>query len=259
MSSDDKTASEHAEAPPTDEHGQHGSDSGSVDWRAETTRLQQRLKKAEDINRNNLPFAQLGYALQNAKGGNKIIEKLQKGEALTVAEEKQLEEAKGETGSTSLSLEQVEELLKKQAQELDQRWFESRKAERAMEKLQQWAVKTYPGWEEVFETPEWNQHLNSVLASIEQGVLQVPESEPDPYKFAWKQTAGWLKSMNPELGKKTPAKKTEKQRREAISGTSVDAGGVTPEDSEEIPEYARLDTQPKFLGGGQSFSSLKRS
>ena len=161
MSSEPKPTSESTEASHAEEPGsqQQGESPEGVDWRAENTRLRQQLKRAQDLNREALPLAQLGVALQQANGGQAIIEKLQKGEDLTAAQEANLEK---QAEAAGFSQEQIDELLGKAAQNFEQRLWESRKAERAMEKLHSWAKKEYPGYEETYESPQWNQRLGTV-------------------------------------------------------------------------------------------------
>ena len=259
MSSETET-SDPAEASLPDEQSQQREESPEgTDWRAENTRLRQELKKAKDLNREALPFAQLGVALQQAPGGDKIVEKLRKGEALTAAQEAKLEKAQEQTGTAALSPEQIQKMLDSAAQTFEQRYWESRKAERAMESLHKWAGEKYAGYDELHTTPQWNQHLSTVLAAIEHGTLELPDDWSDPYRYAVHQTYAWVKSLNPDVGKKVPAKKTEKERRSAISQSSVDASGVAPEDSDQLPEWARLDATPRSPTGGRAFGSLKRS
>lgn len=251
---------EGTEASPSAEQQQRGSSPEGHDWETENLRLRQELKKAQDLNRQALPLAQIGVALQQAKGGREIIQKLERNEDLTVAEEKKVEK---EAVAAGYSPEQIDELLGRAAQTFEERYWQSRKAERAMDELHQWAEKEYPGYRDLLKTEEWNDHVNLVLAKLEQRVQQGKQAAPDgwddPYRYAVHETYNWVKAMNPKIGEKKPAKKTEGERRAAIGQTGVEAGGVPPEDSDEIPEYARLDKQPRSLGGGRSFSSLKRS
>ncbi len=215
-----------------------------------------------------MPYVQTAMALQAAPGGTAIIEKLQKGEPLTVAQEKKLEKAQAEAGTTGMSEEQVEKMLDTAAQKFENRLWESNKAKDAMDSLHDWArtAKTksgtlkYSGYDELHTSPEWNEHLGTILDAIQAGKLQVPEGWSDPYKYAVHQNYGWLKALDPEIGKEKPSGKTEKDRRAAISQSSVQAGGVAPEDSDGLPDWANPAVAAKGVaGGGRSFSSLKRS
>ena len=260
MNSEETATSEPTEASPLDESQQREPSPEGTDWRAENTRLRQNLKKAQDLNREAMPYVQTAMALQSAPGGNVIIEKLQKGEPLTAVQEKKLEKAQEQAGTTGMSKEDVEQMLNTAAQNFEQRLWESNKAKDAMDNLHVWAGKKYPGYDELRTSPEWNQHLGTILDGIQKGTLQVPDDWSDPYKYAVHQNYGWLKAMNPDIGKEKPSKKTEKDRREAISQSSVQAGGVAPEDSDSLPDYANPAVTPRGVaGGGRSFGSLKRT
>jgi hypothetical protein len=260
LSSEETATSETPEPSPLDEQQQreqHPEGSEGY-WRGKATQYQQQLKKAQDLNREATPYVQTAMALQAAPGGNEIIDKLQKGESLTPTQEKKLEKAQEDAGTSGMSKEQIEEMLATSAQNFEQRLWEQRKAEKAMDELHEWAGKKYPGYQELHTTDEWNTKLGTILDAIQAGKLRVPEGD-DAYKHAIDQTYGWLKGLNPNIGKEKPSKKTEKARREAISQSSVEAGGVAPEDSDDVPDYARADLPPKSLGGGRAFGSLKRS
>jgi len=188
-----------------------------------------------------------------------IIEKLQKGEPLTAAQEKKLEKAQSEAGTTGMSEEQVGKMLETAAQSFEQRLWESRKAEKAMDTLNTWASKKYPGYDELHTSPEWNEHLGTILEAIQEGSLRITDDWSDHYKYAVHQNYAWLKAVNPDIGKEKPSKKTENDRRAAISQSSVQAGGVAPEDSDAVPDWANPAVSPRGVaGGGRSFSSLKR-
>ena len=268
MNSEETATSESTEASPLDESQQREQSLEGTDWRAESTRQSQRAKKAEDLNRQAWPYVQTAMALQKAPGGNAIIEKLQKGEPLTATQEKKLDKAKEEAGTTGMSEEQVGKMLETASQNFEQRLYESRKAEKAMDSLNEWArtAKTksgtlkYSGYDELSTSPEWNEHLGTILDAIQKGTLNVPDDWSDPYKYAVHQNYGWLKALNPDIGKEKPTKKTEKDRRAAISQSTVQAGGVAPEDSDELPDWANPAVASRGVaGGGRSFNSLKRS
>ncbi len=260
MSSEETATSETPEASPAEESQQREQSPEGTDWRAESTRLRQQLKKAQDLNRQSMPYVQTALALQSTPGGDVIIDKLQKGEPLTETQEKKLEKAKEDTGTSGISEEKLGELLNTAAANFEQRLFESNRAKDALGDLHVWAAKEFPGYEDFRTSPEWNQKLGTILDAIKNGSIQVPEDSPDPYKFALRQAMGWMKGLDPEIGKEKPSKKTETERREAISQSSIQAGGVAPEDSDKLPDYARLDIAPRGVtGGGRSFSSLKRT
>ena len=259
MSSEETATSETPEASPLDESQQREQSPEGTDWRGENTRLRQRIKKAQDLNREAMPYVQTAMALQATPGGNEIIDKLQKGEPLMATQEKTLEKAQETTGTTGISYEQLQEALANQAQNFEQRLSVAEQAKEQMRDLNTWAVEKYPGYEDLRKTPEWKGKLGTILDAIKNQTLLVPDGE-DPYEFAVDQSYGWLKGLNPDIGKEKPSKTSEKERRAAISQSSVQAGGVAPEDSDAIPDYANVAIAPKgATGGGRSFGSLKRT
>ncbi len=205
-----------------------------------------------------MPYYQVGMALHTAPGGDVIIEKLSRNEPLTAAEEKKHEQAQEEAGNAGLSQEQAQNLLSAAAKEFEQKLWSSRKAERSMADLHAWAEKEYPNYQELRKTPAWDEKIGTILDAIQKRTIPVPD-DWDPYRYAVDQAYGWLKGLDPEIGKVTPSKTTEKDRRAAISQASVQAGGVAPEESDSLPDYANLNIQPRSATGGRAFSSLKRS
>jgi hypothetical protein len=262
---EETATSETPEASPPEEQQQRDQPPEGTDWRAENTQLRQQLKHAQDLNRQAAPLVQTALALQATPGGNVIVDKLQKIMAgdktvtLTATQEKKLEKAQEEAETTGMSEERVKQILDEASQGFEQRLWESRKAEKAMDALHEWAGKEYPGYGDLHVTTEWNENLALVLDAIQKGTLTVPEGK-DPYKFALGHNYGWLKSLNPDIGKEKPSKKTEQDRRAAISQSSVQAGGVVPEESDDIPDYAKVSRAPLGVaGGGRAFGSLRRT
>ena len=259
MSSEETATSETPEASPLDESQQREQNPEGTDWRGENTRLRQQLKKVQDLNREAMPYVQTAMALQSAPGGDAILQKLQKGEPLTATQEKKLEKAQEAAAATGMSEERVAQMLETATQNFEQRLFEADRARERRQDLTAWATEKYPDFEDLHKTPEWKEKLGTILDAISNRTLIVPDGE-DPYEFAYGQSIGWLKSLNPEIGKEKPSKKTEKERRAAISQSSVQAGGVAPEDSDSIPDYANVAVAPRgATGGGRSFGSLKRT
>lgn len=236
-----------------------GSNGAAHDFRAEATRLRQELAKVKDLNRQATPYVNLALALKNAPGGAEIIEKLQKGEPLTAKQEATLERAGAASPSTSgLTTEQLAQLLDEKLITFEQRMFQSREAEKQMEKLHQRAAKEFPGYEEVRHDPKWKNGLKTVLAMIEQEVLEVPEDEPDPYWFAI--SHNWRTLMPPEAGKVKRATKSESERQGAIVKASPKSAAA-PEET-ELPEEQAFARRPirraGVTGFGKSLQDIRR-
>ena len=266
MSSEDKAASESTESQLPEERAEG---STQVDWEAraraseaQVTKLQQQAAKAERLNGEAMPWVQLALALNNAPGGKTIIEKLQKGVPLTEAQQTKLEAAQVAAGSSSLSLEAVEKLFEEKVMpkaiaSLEQRLYETDRAKRDMEKLNTKATKELVGFEALQNTPEWNQALDLVLFGIEHRKIAVPDEE-DPYWFAFKKAHAMILGENPEIGKVKPAKKTETERKGAISRQASQSTEAHPEEQSGVPDYANPGIAPLGMGG-RSFGSLRRS
>lgn len=266
MSSEDTAAPDSPGSQLPDERAEGSS---PIDWEAKAheyesriTKLQQQASKAERLNGEAMPWVQLGLALNNAPGGKGIIEKLQKGQSLTEAQQTKLEAAQAATGTSSLSLEAVEKLFEEKVMPramatLEQRLYETDRAKRDMEKLNQKATKELVGFEDLQQTPEWNQALDLVLFGIEHRKIEVPPDE-DPYWFAFKKAHTMILGEKPEIGKKKPTTKTETERKGAISRQTSHSAGAPPEEQSGVPDYANPGIAPLGMGG-RSFGSLRRS
>ena len=265
MSLEETAASESTESRLSEERTDG---STPIDWEAKAreyesriTKLQQQASKAERLNGEAMPWVQLGLALNNAPGGKGIIEKLQKGQPLTEAQQAKLDTAQAASGNSGLSKDEVRSLfaeeLPKAMSILEQRLYESDRAKRDMEKLNQKATKELVGFEDLQQTPEWNQALDLVLFGIEHRKIEVPPDE-DPYWFAFKKAHTMILGEKPEIGKKKPANKTESERKGAISRQTSHSAGAPPEEQSGVPDYANPGIAPLGMGG-RSFGSLRRS
>jgi hypothetical protein len=235
----------------------------STDWRAENTRLRQALAKERENNRRAVPYVNAWAALQKAPGGAEIIEKLQKGEALTAKEEKAVEKVETAQG---LTREELEKLLAAERQNLFQMWTQTQRAEKDMQELHARAERELPGYGELKKQPEWNRRLSVTLRMMQEQdpntgepLLVPPDDEPDPYFFAIKETYDGLIAKHPGIGKKRV--KTEAERRGAIVKASPKSAGAPEE--EELPEeqaFARRPIRRTGIGGfGKSLQEIRAS
>lgn len=245
-------ASESTESLPADQ------ESATTDWKAESTRLRQELAKVRQLNRQATPLAQLGYALQNAPGGDAIIEKLVKGEPLTAKETKTVEKASEASGGNGLSLEAIEEVLEKKLTNFERKQLERQRSEVAMQRLHERGKKELPGYEEIYQTPEWNRRLNTILRMAETEEGFVPDEEADPYWYVIQETYATLAKQNPNIGKVKPAKKTESERKGAISKTAGQSAGAPEEDSELAEAIRRAVPARPTTQVGKSLGALRK-
>lgn len=212
----------------------------SPDLQSQNTKLRQELARAKEIMRQAAGVAELGERLQNAPGSAAIIEKLKAGKPLT---DKQAEAATEELAASGLTKAEIKEMLAESHKELEQRMYEGRKAEKAMDVLHKRAMKEFPGYENIYQSSEWAEIEDIVLAQAQKafndGRNIIPDDETDPYWWIKKRAWGILKANNPNLGEK-PAGKTESERQGAIAGQAAKQGGA-PEarDNEDIPDYVK--------------------
>lgn len=232
----------------------------ATDWHAEATRLRQELAQAKDTMRQVQGYAQLGYALRNAKGSEKIIEKLSKGEELTDAQKAAVEKSGAEQGLTTDQIASLlEENSKKVAQEVEQRIWAQRKAERNVEKMHLKMAKELPGYENIYDSPEFARRWDRLYNEVQEGHLEIPHDE-EPFDFLAKRTYDWFKFENPEIGKMKPAKRTDAERRSAMMRAGAKSEAVPEEGNRELEEALREAVPP---GGkskvGRSLQELRRS
>lgn len=217
------------------------SEGASTDFQSQNTKLRQELARAKEIMRQAAPVAQLGEMLQNAPGSKAIIEKLKEGKPLT---EKQQETAAEELKAGGLTEERIVALLDENSVKLEKRMYEGRKAEKAMDVLHKRAMEEFPGYENIYQSSEWAEIEDIVLAQAQRafndGRNIIPDDEPDPYWWIKKRAWGILKANNPKLGEK-PAGKSESERQGAIASQSAKSGGAPEarEENDEIPGYIK--------------------
>ena len=152
-----------------------GQTKGDEGWREQNTRLRQELSEQKELNRRAVPFVQVALQLQKHDGAT--YQKLMKGEPLTKAEQKTVDTAQAASG---LTVEQFEEKLDQRVQYLLQRQQADRDAADNMKKLDEWAEKELPGYDNMKGSSTWNGALSSVLNTIENGTFEVPKNEKDP-------------------------------------------------------------------------------
>ena len=232
-----------------------GSNGASHDFRAEATRLRQELAQTKELNRQAVPWVNLAMALKQAPGGNEIIERLQKGEPLTAKQEAVVEKVTERQG-TPLTVEQLHAMFETFEQRLDAKEL----AKEDLRTMNARADQELPGLTDVLKTAEGKRRLNVVLGMIQGEAIAVPDDEPDPYWFAYKQVYQSLKADNPDIGKTKRVPKTEAERRGAIVKASPKSAGAPEE--EILPEdqaFARRPLRRTGIGGfGKSLGEIRK-
>jgi len=202
------------------------------------------------------PIAQLGELLQNAEGSAEIIEKLKAGQPLTAAERKEARDELHDT--TNLTMKQIDELLDKKLQKLETSLWEGQKAEKEMDSLHQRAMKEFPGYENIYKSPEFKRLQSYVLNDAQNDPTLIPADEPDPYWWIIKESIGILEAKNPGLFKEKAASKSESERKGAIAGQSQRSGGAPETQEDQIPDYIKNLGSRKFGGRLSDLRPKKR-
>lgn len=217
-------------------------------YKKEMTRLRQALARKDDQIQRALPIVQLMSKLQQTQGGSEILQKLEKGEPLSPAEEKKVEKAEGQKG---LTLAEVEGLFAKREQEQLKTWQLLQAHEKAMAKLHRRAMKELPEFEELSESPEWAGTLDAVLKAVQNGTIEVPEDDGD---FAiYKRT---YEILTAGKEKKKVEKKVREEMGEMLAASSSASSRVTATEGEEIPEELKAIRKiGSFTRIGKSFSN----
>lgn len=215
--------------------GESTTEGAPNDLQSQNTKLRQENARAKEIMRQAHPIALLGEKLQNAEGGAAIIKKLEKGIPLTAEDKAVAKEAAG-----PVTEERIKEILDESNQNLEQRMFAGRKAEQEMDTLHKRAIKEFPGYENVYRSPEFKRLQNYVLADVQNDPSIVPPGEDIGW---WIQAETWktLKAKNPEMLER-PAGKSEEERQGEIAGQATTRSGGAPDatqDKDEIPGYVK--------------------
>jgi len=233
--------------------------------RSENTRLRQSLADSEKLGTRAVPLVRIAQALINAPGGNEIVEKLEKGEPLTKAEERKVEKA----AETPVTLAAVEELLDKKMQETSSRFGQTvaaeRKAAESLKALDERAVKELEGYKDLKRDPQFNGWVSAVIEQLRQeqeapgtGIVLPPE-EDDVWWFAVKTAHRISHALagKPKKGKGEAERVAEALTAGGAKSSSTGAGGSDiPEDMREEIERIRGYSNP--LIAGKSFGNPQK-
>lgn len=241
----------------TDGVGESGSGTGEGgSFRAENTRLKQRIAALENMNQRALPFINFVTKIGESPTGKKIIDKFQKGEDfsdLLVKEQKEVVKAVAET--TGLTLEQVKDLLdqnkKETADIVAQTVSAQAAAQRSSDALEMWAKEKFEGYENLRGTEVWDGLMDATMAAMRNGTLTVPEGM-DPWKFAIERTYKIAVADDPEIAKKKPGASTPEDRaKDILVGGRKTPSSKSQDTKSELPEkYQRELDFIQNLGTG---------
>lgn len=226
--------------------------------RSQAANQQEEMRKAQQV-------VDVTRAIYKAPGGKEIIERakasMEKGEELTFTrkEEKAIEKV---TEAKGLNADDVRALFKEGLAEHEQSNALSRKAEKAISKLQDRGKSELDGFDKIYESEAFDRMMSNVLQLMQPGTdaegrkytpaLPVPEDEKDPYWFAMKHAHAMLTAgAKPPQDPRTP----ESVRRAAILGQQTKpAGGPADKSDPDSPDLAWAKARNTSIVG-KSFSS----
>lgn len=211
--------------------------------RADNTRLRQRLAENEQLSVRAVPLVRIAQALFAAPGGKEIVEKLNKGEALTVAEKKQVQQTQqkvkevdpGEAPLTRVEAQKLfQGLLDEAVGKMGETVAAERKAADNLAALDVRGAKELEGFEHLKRDPQYQRQVNDIIEQIRDGTIEVPDEEKDLWWFAMKTAHTVLHAVR---GKPVKGKKTETERvAEALKAGGSGPSSGTQTDRDDIPK-----------------------
>ncbi len=232
----------------------------STDLQADNTRLRQEIARNRQVMANAREYVEVAIQLDKAPGGKEIIAKLLKqketGEPvnLTQAQQAKVEDATAAAGApTGVTAEQLTEAL----DVFEQRTFDRENAREANRKIQERAIKELPGYESLYQTPEWLSRKDTIMNLVRADPNRVPAKETDAYWWVEKETYRTLAVENPDIGKVTRTGKPESERRGAIAGVSQKSAAAPEETEENLPSHVK-HLKTREARKGKSLTSLYR-
>ena len=223
--------------------------------RSENTRLRQNLAENEKLSTRAVPLVRLAQALIGAPGGQEIVEKLEKGEPLTKAEEKKATAAAAESDKPLTKAEAKElfsELHKESVKEFGESVAADRKADESLKALDERAEKELEGYKDLRRDPQFQGWINATLEQIRAKTIVLPEGEDDLWWFAVK-TAHRIAHAVAGKPSKKPKGDTERVAEALAAGgakpSSTSSGGSDyPEEMREQIERIRGYGNPMIAG-----------
>lgn len=218
--------------------------------RADNTRLRQALAENEQLSTRAVPLVRIAQALVNAPGGKEIIEKLNKGESLTVKEQKQVQQVqKTETEDVPLTKDEATELfrglLKEATDQMGETVAAERKAADNLAALEARGEKELEGFEHLKKDPQYQRQVNDIIEQIRDKTIIAPKEEEDLWWFAMKTAHTVVHALRgePVKGKKTESERVAEAIAAGGSGPSSRAQGEGEEVSEEIKRIREIGTR----------------
>lgn len=221
-----------------------GGDGGSGEvtrLRAENTKLMQRNAEIEKYAERAVPMVKITQALLAAPGGKEVIEKLEKGEPLTVAEEKKAAKA-AETataeGEAPLTVGAAKVLFESMVNDATSKFGETvaaeRNAEKSVEALEAKATKELEGYQDLKNDPTFKGWVAATIEQIKAKKLVVPEGEDDVYYFAMKTAYNIAHALQgkPVVGKG----ETERVAEALAAGGSKPSSATSTSGSNDVPK-----------------------
>lgn len=225
----------------------------------EVSQLRSQIANLQEQARQAQPVVDVSRAIYQAPGGKEIFERAKKamdsGQELTFTakQEAVIEKAAEAQGLTA---EQVQGIVQQGLQQHEQQLFNSRKAEKSIEKLHDRGKKELEGYEGMYQTPAWDRMWTHTVAAMtpttdEQGrqippAMLVPDNEKDPLWYAITHTHAMLTAG------KTPSNDSpnnESLRRAAIAGQQTTPAGGPKGSDPDSPDLAwAKQRRPRTIG-----------
>ncbi len=247
--------------------GEGDADDGGL--KTDNVRLRQEVARLEGLSQQSVPYVEAIRRLAKTKLGEKVIDKLQKGENVDDLLPKEVRELEKAVETQGVSKEELEVALKDRDQKLTGEIVEGvrvqQDAREGVQQLHNWAKGELPGFDKIEGSPTWRGALSAVQHAMREGTLAPAEKE-DPWQFLYKRAYNMCVAEDPEIarGVKKAAPKTPEERLAGIVSTESKPTASSSEiDEANIPDHYKrqLEHIRKLKGGagptgiGLSFSN----
>ena len=238
-----------------------GGEGKSLESQNET--LRQRVAKAERAYLESKPYVDLILRLRDAgEVGQKIIDKLYKGEPLTNLEEKKVIDAETKEG-TPLTEERVLEILAENNEKLTGSMRAQRSADKKNSELDTWASKNLKGYDKLKLSEQWGDTMDVILGLYHAKKMFIPDGK-DHWEAIYERAYNTCIAEDPDIVKgKQPAASTEADRIKDIlaGGTKKPASAAATGEEDPFKKHPELKRELEFVRGigggtvGKSFGS----
>lgn len=222
--------------------------------KADNLRLKQEIANLRGVQAKAAPVVTAVMKLATSGDeGRAIVEKLLRGESLSLKQEEKAEEAV----KKYLTAEDLERVIPQIAEILEERIYIADSAREGKKELDDWASKEFEGYDGLKGSPAWKRkvakNVDELGEGVESGLYEIPAKyKGDLFKWAIAQTFAQVKEDNPQLGKKVKAQKSPEEMEAEKLKVSSRSSGSSGKD-EELPEDIREEVLSiRRLGSGRT-------